>query len=188
MGFLGKALAIVGKGPSQARLDEYHAKGVREVWTLNDCYIQGVSTRHFDIHVPLGELSGLGQSATVPFLVCDETMVGRRPNIKRYPMEAVRRHFDWPAGSEYLTTTPAYMLALALAEGVWNPIYLPGLDFDPRRRPESLWERPCVEWYMGWAAAEGIRIVVPDESYLCTANEARERRPYGVREQCVTTG
>jgi hypothetical protein len=174
-GTLRNAVAIVGKGRSRCHIPAYQKAGLREVWTLNDDYQPGITTRHFDIHTPIK----CGGEYAAPFMVRDEKYLGQDANAERYPMEEVAEFYGWEKGAEYLATTPAYMLALAIMWHKWDTVLFPGIDFYWQHRAESLWERPCVEWYMGFARAVGIKLMVPDESSLLTAEEGISRRPYG---------
>lgn len=176
---LDNAVAIVGKGVSRVLLNEYMDEGLSEVWTLNDDYLPDVTTRHFEIHTPLHCVDDVEKVDDMPVVVMDAEYAAGHKNAELYPLAQVRAFFGWKKGEEYLSTTPAYMLALAIMWGRWSTILLPGIDYDCRNRQESVWERPCVEWYLGYATAIGIEVVVPRESDLYTTG-IRTRTPYGV--------
>jgi len=177
-GTLRNAVAIVGKGRSRCHIPAYQEAGLREVWTLNEDYQPGITTRHFDIHTPLHSVSVVDGIDDVAVMVLDKEWLDRE-HTERYPMEEVAEFYGWEKGAEYLATTPAYMLALAIMWHKWDTVLFPGIDFYWEHRAEALWERPCVEWYMGFARAVGIKLMVPDESSLLTAEEGISRRPYG---------
>lgn len=63
----------------------------------------------------------------------------------------------------YFTNSGAWMVAHALHEGV-SHIYLLGLHFlSPRER---LLERPCIEFWIGYAKGLGVEVTVPAVSPL----------------------
>lgn len=72
----------------------------------------------------------------------------------RYPIERIVHHF----GREYLTSTPAYMLALAILEG-FERIGIYGVDLIVGR--EYAFEKPCLEYWCGQAEARGIALEIP---------------------------
>jgi len=61
----------------------------------------------------------------------------------------------------------------------YNPIHLYGVDFYAELRHESTYERPSVEFYMGFAAAKGITIDIPDSCRLLTTSD-NHRQIYGL--------
>jgi hypothetical protein len=74
----------------------------------------------------------------------------------------------------YASCSMSYMLALALLMGHYDLIYLYGIDLYYELRHEAEFERPCVEWHMGFLQAAGIRFVIPENSRLmCTENNPR---------------
>jgi len=176
---MGEALVILGKGLSRRCLPMHLADGVRAVWTLNDDYLAGVTTLHFDIHTPYREAFVAPCAGGAPVMVMDRSACDAHDHAQLYPLDTVREHFGLTPGREYLATTPAYMLALALMTGKWDRIVLCGIDFPWQCRPEAIWERPCMEFYLGWGAARGVNIVVPEESSLLTTAEDGCRLPYG---------
>ena len=95
------------------------------------------------------------------------------------PVYMTRHHDDIPASVElpramieagikdkYVTSTPAWMLALAIAEG-FEEIGLFGIDM--AQDIEYNDQRPCMEYLIGLARGRGIRIVLPKVSDLCKA-------------------
>ena len=66
-------------------------------------------------------------------------------------------------GRDYLTSTPAYALALAITEGV-DEIKLYGVHDATER--EYIEQRPCLEWLLGLAEGRGIKLVLPALSPL----------------------
>lgn len=75
------------------------------------------------------------------------------PTSVRYPLEDVVKRFG-----PYLTSTVAYMLALALYEGV-DEIMLLGIYM--KAGTEYAEQRPCVEYLLGAAKAMGVPVTLP---------------------------
>ena len=75
---------------------------------------------------------------------------------------------NWPAirsttESPYLSSSIAYEIALAIAEG-FEEIHLYGVDLNTEA--EYAWQKPGVEYLLGVAAGRGIRVVLPDNCPL----------------------
>jgi len=79
----------------------------------------------------------------------------------------------------YHACTMGYMLSLALLHGCYDPIYIYGVDFYSELRHESTYERPSVEFYMGWALASGVTLEIPENSRLLTTSD-NHRQVYGL--------
>ena len=69
-------------------------------------------------------------------------------------------------GDRYVTSTPAWMLALAIAEG-FKTIGLFGIDM--AQDIEYNDQRPCVEYLVGLARGRGIKVIIPKTSDICKA-------------------
>ncbi len=82
------------------------------------------------------------------------------PQSVRYPLEMVRQ--QWP--NVPLGSTTAYMIALALLEGVTH-IGMWGLDYQAKSEYEE--QRPNVELWCGIAMGMGVQLVIPSVSPLC---------------------
>ena len=86
----------------------------------------------------------------------------RVPSAVRYPIEEVANRFGVPhfdmGNVAYLTSTAAYMLALALMEhqdgNTIDAIHSAGIEM--QIGTEYTMQRPCVEYYIGWARGMGI--------------------------------
>lgn len=82
------------------------------------------------------------------------------PNAIAYPSAEVSKTI----GGQYLNSTVAYMLALAVHEGA-EEIGLWGVDMD--LGSEYFMQRPNAEYLIGLARGRGIKVHIPDESPLC---------------------
>jgi len=89
---------------------------------------------------------------------------------------------DTPKGlaprGPYTSCTMSYMLALAHLMGCYDTLYIYGIDLYYELRHESEFERPCVEFHMGWLLARGYRLVIPEDCRLMTT-EKNPRMLYG---------
>lgn len=100
------------------------------------------------------------------------------PNSVRYPFSDMAKtlgikHQGPFKGKKFLytTSTPAYMIALALHE------HLQGVTLDEIRLAgielaigtEYFWQRPCMEYYMGMATGMGIKVTLPPKSAMLGA-------------------
>lgn len=91
------------------------------------------------------------------------------PNAMQYPKDKLVETF----GLEYLTSTIAQMLALAIYEE-FTEIGLYGIDLVVG--DEYSYQRPCAEFWLGIAHAKGINVRLPHSSALL-----KSRFTYGYR-------
>ncbi|MFH1602728.1 MAG: hypothetical protein ABIH03_02350 [Pseudomonadota bacterium] len=158
-------LVILGKGASeQAGLMSSVATGC-ETW--------GVTTQRHPQLTMLFEMHRLTERhlAINPVQLLSEYPVVMQkkyagiPRAVRYPIEAVSAYFG---GCRYFNSTVAYMLAFAIFLERFKRIMLAGVDYDIRIRHEFMYERPNLEFWIGWAFAKGIDVVFPDQSTIMT--------------------
>lgn len=88
------------------------------------------------------------------------------PTAVRYPLTEITKAFGTPFGGKrhlYATSTPAFMLVLALYEHIngaeISEIRVAGLELAVGT--EYFWQKPCVEYYLGWARGLGIKVIRP---------------------------
>lgn len=81
------------------------------------------------------------------------------PGSAKYPLKELTEHLCKRIGRPYFTSTPAFMLALAIAMG-YKTIGLYGLEMGSDT--EYHYQRPCFEYWMGQADGRGVNIVIPD--------------------------
>ncbi len=93
----------------------------------------------------------------------------RFPSAVEYPLDKVVGCF----GREAFSSTPDYMLALALAEG-FERIYLFGIEM--RNGTEYAYQRPNFLYWVGRAEEMGVEVVEPE------GNGLLPRRLYGYEE------
>ena len=158
-----KTLALVALAPSSREQanrepDDVEIWGTHGTWNfLKRC------DRLFQIHsaeILLGNTSAIQELAVLrmmqtPIYVTDDLLIEQLPSALLYPFGEIE--FD------YLTSTVAYMLALAIAEG-FKEIHLHGIDM--RGSSQYADQRPCCEFWLGIAKEKGIKVVIPDSSAL----------------------
>lgn len=177
--FPGKdKVAIVGFAQTTRHLAPFHDPSF-EIWSLNNAYIFLPERPHAD-----------GRIAERWFEVHSEDLYGwelRRPGphvhwMSQFPgpmylMEAradMPRSISFPIDEAvqwlqipYLTSTPAYMLALAMMEG-FKEIHIYGIDL--ATESEYADQRPNLEWLIGLALGRGHTIQLPPGTHLLTGD------------------
>lgn len=184
-----KKVAIVGFA-SSSRMKAPFEDPEFEIWSVNQCYrFLPRADRWFEIHNrPMFEADivrdtdYVGWLRKCPLPVYMIERFADIPNSVRYPVEQMSREYGvdfiadlktpvppptqmrfagdrWP----YLTSTPAYMIALAIAEGfeeigVWGIDLVVGREYD--------YEKPCAEYLLGFARGRGIKVTLPQETAL----------------------
>lgn len=175
-----KHVAIVAYGPSMHHyVDVTKALGGRhafsdETWAVNavasviqcdrafhmdDVLIQ---ERRVEQHPDSNIARMLEWLKTAPGPIYTSRADARYPGLVDYPLEMV---LNKTGGFPYFNSTPAYAVALALAEGV-ERVSLFGLDYTYRNAHDAEKGRACIEFWLGRAFALGVKVHVPASSSL----------------------
>lgn len=159
----GGTVAICGTGPTVNHCPPRDSMPNFEVWVANNGYKYVTPDRIF----AMDALSTLKQ--VVP------DMVEEFKKIKGVPLYMSQKHDEIPASVKYpmddivyltgigfLTSTPAFMVALAIYEGV-RAIHLYGVDIwcPTIREAEYRKEAPGLEYWLGLAEGKGIEVHIP---------------------------
>ena len=100
------------------------------------------------------------------------------PTSQTFPKDAILQAFAsaWPyrltrtkqimPGTDYETSTPAWMLMQAIVEG-YQEVHVYGIHLATEW--EYVQQRPNFEWLLGYAAGKGIKIVLPTMTPVCQA-------------------
>ena len=96
------------------------------------------------------------------------------PGLVEFPLEQVLGRFEF----DYFNSTAAYALAYAIYLGV-KRISLFGVDFTYPKAHDAEKGRACVEFWLGVAAARGIKLTIAKTSSLMDACHSRRERLYG---------
>lgn len=156
-------VALVGGAPSTQMLAPFDDPSWK-IWVLGNqlsCYVDKRIDRIFEIHDDdLAKKPGYADALAktgVP-LVVGEKFPHKGERIKVFPFDKARKFFD----KDYLTSSAAYMIALALLEG-YREIGLYGFDMAVDDA-EYFHQRPCMEAWLGLAIGKGVKITIPDAS------------------------
>ena len=84
------------------------------------------------------------------------------PNCKVFPFARFEKKF----GSDYYTSSFAYLAAMAIDEG-YDKIYFYGVNLTAM--DEYIHQKAGLEYFIGYAKAKGIEVEIPDGSGLLTA-------------------
>lgn len=172
-----KKVCIVGYAENSRHLAFYDDPDC-EIWGVNQVYrFIPRMDRNFQIHrdwhnekkwAPgTDQTKWITESPIPTYMIAHDPAM---PNSVTYPLESVWRALDLAAppddprgGRDYATSSIAFMLMLAIAEG-FEEIGIYGIDLIIGR--EYFFEKACVEFYLGMAHAKGIAVHLPENSAL----------------------
>ena len=179
----GKRVAIVGFCNDSREMTPYEDKDL-QIWGLNRGYIfMHRADRWFDMHGPHIYLhpdrrpwNHLGWLKQFPGPVYMHRADPDIPNSVTYPLERVAQEIasnvyridkkgkqSSAVDEPYLTSSISEEIALAITEG-YEEIHLYGIDLNTES--EYAWQKPGVEYMLGFAAGRGIKVVLPDNCPL----------------------
>lgn len=158
-----RKIALIGSAPSISSAPWHDPSW--EIWAHATVHHHCARVdRYFDLHpwewitgkqVP-GYLKFL-QKASVPVYM--QTTHAEVPASIRYPRERVMTEFR-----RYFTSHAAWMMALALTEGV-TTLGLWGIHYGHKTEYEQ--QRAGCEYWMGVCEGRGVQVVTPEDSPLC---------------------
>jgi len=171
-------VAIVGFAPStMADVKNLFDDPDWEIWGLNQLYMafnpaHGLpalgdrADRWFQIHTRQSYDANVLRDHSHHDWMVNETrfpiyMQEKDPNIKmsvRLPKEKIIEEFG-----SYFTNSISWEIAMAIMEG-FETIALFGVDM--ATHSEYAYERPSVEFFLGWARGRGINLIVPERCDL----------------------
>ena len=187
-----KSVAIVGLGPSCSQyLDLVKRLGSRqkladEVWAINalgDVLCCDMIFHMDDVRIQeirAKELPESNIAAMVEWLKTTKVpvMTSRLhpdyPSLVEFPLEDVINELTY----DYFNNTSTYALAYAIYLGV-EKITIFGCDFTYPNAHDAEKGRGCLEFWLGYAAAKGIKIGLPQTTTLMDACYDRQSRLYG---------
>lgn len=197
---MSRRICILGFAPSKTEAP--YADTSWEIWGVNDVYAHVPRT---DATFELHHLQNLGNrrnpnyekwmtqgcpsgpKPTTPIFMIAPNPAW--PTAQAFPFEQVRMYYNQAHGSDYFTSSIAWMLALAvleLTEDVTLPdgrqvrLAKPGCELsmfgvDMAADSEFASQRPAVEYYTGLARGMGLKVFVPSTSDICKSTSV-----YGV--------
>lgn len=185
-------VAILGLGPSlNAYVDLVKRLGARrrfadEVWAINALgdVVQCDRIFHMDdVAVQEARAAAKPESniaAMVEWMrghpgpIYTSTVRDGYPGLVAFPLQDVINSL----GYAYFNNTAAYAVAYAIYIGV-ERISMFGCDYTYPNAHDAEKGRACLEFWLGYAAARGIKLGTADTSTLLDALEPEERRLYG---------
>jgi|GEM_PF-5102341 hypothetical protein len=155
-------LLIMGFAASSAFLAPIKSEDI-DIWGLNglDKLIPGNYTLMFDIHKPgviADRLDKIRESSAHYLLGLPHPDI---PNTLAMPFQEITDTF----GLNYFTCTFSWQMALAILFG-YKVIDVFGVDMSQDK--EYAYERPCAEYWIGFARGAGRIVRIPDTSALCS--------------------
>jgi hypothetical protein len=187
-----KHVAILGLGPSlESYVDHVKRLGGRhrfcdEVWAINSLgdVLQCDRIFHMDdVRIQEIRAAARPESNIAVMLAWLKTHPGPvytsfkhpdYPGLVEFPLEEVINAL----GYAYFNNTAAYAAALAIHLGV-EKISLFGCDYTYPNAHDAEKGRACLEFWLGMAAARGIRLAMPDRTSLMDTIEPEAFRLYG---------
>lgn len=158
-----RKVCIVGYAENSRHLAWYDDPDT-EIWGVNQLYrFIPRADRWFQIHkdwddekkwAPGANLREWLKAAPIPVYMLDH--YDEIPTSVRYPLERVQAELRT---HDYWTSTIAFMVGLAIAEG-FTDIGIYGIDLIIGR--EYFFEKACVEYLLGIANERGIKVHLPD--------------------------
>lgn len=160
-----RKIALVCGSPDSENLAPF-TDTTWEIWVLGnrlDRHKGRRVTRIFEIHDNISEHGPQYPDYLVrqgiPMVVGEKFPV-QADHIQVFPFAAAEALY----GSEYLTSSTAYMMALALLEGATEiGVYGSSMSVDDH---EYFWQRPCMEAWIGFAKGRGVKVFIPEVSPL----------------------
>jgi len=191
-------VAIVGLGPSADQyLDIVRQAGSRkkffdQTWTINalgDCFQSDLIFHMDDVRIQEIRAAANPEGNIAAML---EWMKNSKT-----PIMTSRLHPDYPALVElpleemindltfaYMNNTAAWALAYAIYREV-KKVTLFGCDFTYPNAHHAEKGRGCLEFWLGYAAAKGIKICLPQTTSLMDALYDQQQRLYGYDTRTV---
>lgn len=172
-----RKVAIVGSAPGSEMLAPFEDL-TWEIWAL----VQHVHkyprfSRVFEIHDNLSDEYQKDLVSKYPNLVVGSGFQYETGNVTKFPFDEAEKLF----GSLYLTSTIAYMVALAIIEGVTH-ISIYGVDMAVDDN-EYFHQQACVAAWIGFAKGKGIEVSLPKNAALLKSSYLYGRT---YKEDCGT--
>lgn len=188
-----ESVSILGLGPSINQYVELtkrlggRRKLTDQVWSINalgDVFASDVVFHMDDVRIQQIRADARPESNIAALLAWLKTYKGRvitsrahpdYPVLEAFPLEEVVNELG---GNIYFNSTAAYAVAYAIWLGV-KKIYLFGMDFTYPNAHDAEKGRACVEFWVGYAMARGVKVSMPQTSSLLDACYSTQDRFYG---------
>lgn len=141
-----------------------------EIWTLNGALINSVPrfNRHFDVHIPyLNYHQGIPNYSK--WLHENESKLWILDKSDEFSIaNVIDKNRLLAKHNRYFTSTIAWLMAVAIECPGVTDIYLCGVDL--AQEQEYREQRPCVEYFIGYARALGIKVHLQQTTTLLKSN------------------
>lgn len=180
-----RRIAIIGSAGS-TRQDAPWNKPDWEKWGLSPDPLFNELDCIFEVH-DLSEVKPEISGAIKQMRHGAQRLIYRDPSVGllspessyQYPLKDIVKLFN----REYLTSSIAYMLALAIKQepdeiGIWG--------VDMATEDEYGIQRPCAHYYLGFAQGKGIKLTIPENSALLKAGATYGKKPAEKQEHPIS--
>ncbi len=177
-----KRIHILGKGAGWDKIKDVKPGKDDEIWGVNDCFLRtktvGKTFHMHDMEV-FSKQNHTESSVKLTILNANEKPKmdfytiyewDKIPHSKEYPLDEVIDHFKVC----YFSSTPEYMIALAVMWGV-EELYYYGINMSVRQ--EYIQEKPGVEFWTGMAMGRGVKVHLQHEN--TSLLKVRDGKLYG---------
>lgn len=163
-----KKVAITGAGKSLRELpwydDTWEVWGINNFWNaLRDNEGRLRADRWFELHPPTEDIQDKYDMEWLrgcPVPIYTTEPFPENPNAIQYPLEDIGREYG-----HYFSCTFAYQIALALYLD-FEELAVHGLELAYGTQREATVERACVNWWLGFAEGQGMRIRIPPNDFV----------------------
>lgn len=165
-------VAITGAGKSLRELPwssaEWEIWGINNFWNaMRDERDRLRACRWFELHPPTSLSDGGPQDPddmiwlrSCPVPIYTTHPFPENPNAIEFPVDVLAAQYR-----DYFSCTFAYQIALALSEG-FQEIAVHGLELVYGTQREATVERACVDWWLGFAEGQGVKITIPSGDHV----------------------
>lgn len=185
-----ESVMIVGLGPTKADLlnattlhvPEHGIMDVDEVWGVNAAINHFAGRIRYDMIFMMDYLDGevrrypqyiqymtqYLERHQVPLITSEAGEYADLEHVHEYPLHWLYLRLGDDA--MYLHNSIPYMLAYAVAIGV-KEIHIWGCDYSYEKEKTREDDRACAEYWIGFARARGIKVLIPAGSSLTSADK-----------------
>jgi hypothetical protein len=161
-------VAITGAGKSLRHLpwnnEEWEIWGINNFWNaMRDSEGRLRADRWFELHPPTPDIQDKHDMAWLkncPVPIYTTEPFPGNDNAVTFPLAAITGEYG-----NYFTCTFAYQIALAIYEG-FEELALHGLELAYGTQREATVERACVNWWLGYAEGQGMKITIPEDDFV----------------------
>jgi len=164
-----KKVAITGAGTSMSQLpwddETYECWSINNFWNAMRDPSDGTlrADRWFELHTPTEPIQDkydMEWLRECPVPIYTTEPFPENKNAIVYPVEMLSEKYR-----PYFSCTFAYQIALCLHEGI-EELAVHGLELAYGTQREATVERACVNWWLGLAEGQGMKITIPDGDFV----------------------